>query len=293
MHGDDGGPKWLVLGNAAGGCALVAAASVRGFRRESLSLSGAGAAACVGVATVVAGPPASVALLTMFLTSSAATRAGAARKRRLEPGYVAGGRRDWRQVCANGAAGAALALAYVACAGGPRAALWTPFAALSPWPRALMAALVAHFAAVNGDTWASELGVLAASSPRLLTSPWRAVPPGTNGGISLAGSLASVAGGAAVGAAAAAASSWRGASHVAWPLLPLGAAAGAVGSLIDSLLGATLQYSALDLETQMVVEHPGSNCKHIAGRDLLTGNQVNFLSVLATAVLGGAWFYYR
>ena len=58
-----------------------------------------------------------------------------------------------------------------------------------------------------GDTWASELGTVINSSfdtnkdPILITQPWRRVPKGTNGGVSLVGLVASFAGGLVVGIA--------------------------------------------------------------------------------------------
>ena len=58
-----------------------------------------------------------------------------------------------------------------------------------------------------GDTWASELGTVINlsgekwSGPILVTNPWRKVPKGTNGGVSLVGLIASFVGGLAVGAA--------------------------------------------------------------------------------------------
>ena len=58
-----------------------------------------------------------------------------------------------------------------------------------------------------GDTWASELGTVlnisldSKEKPRLITQPWRHVPKGTNGGVSLVGSIASFAGGLVVGIA--------------------------------------------------------------------------------------------
>ena len=50
-------------------------------------------------------------------------------------------------------------------------------------------------AAVNADTWSTELGVLSSGRPRLITS-LKPVEKGTSGGVSLVGTLAALAGAA-------------------------------------------------------------------------------------------------
>ena len=65
-------------------------------------------------------------------------------------------------------------------------------------PIALLAAFAGVMATVTADTWATELGVLSPRPPRLITTG-RTVEPGTSGGITAYGMLASSAGALAIG----------------------------------------------------------------------------------------------
>lgn len=105
------------------------------------------------------------------------------------------------------------------------------------------------FACCNGDTWASELGtVLSKSDPFLVTS-FKRVPKGTNGGITLIGTLCSTIGGLVIGLSQYLTmlyftdKSMLMYAPPQWPMIVFGAFAGFLGSLIDSFMGATLQYS--------------------------------------------------
>jgi len=69
-----------------------------------------------------------------------------------------------------------------------------------------------------------------------------------------------------------------------WPVIGLGAFAGLFGSIMDSVLGATLQYSGWDSEKQKVVSEPTSKVTTISGMDLLDNHQVNFVSSVITAI---------
>ena len=164
-------------------------------------LLGAAAAFAVGLVSCAASVRLGLTLIAFFVTASRLTKVGAARKRELEDGHTEGGNRNWVQVAANGALGTLLAAAYHASTRARGAAPEQPLdAAALPLESALQAAYLCHYAACNADTWASELGVLSKAKPRLVTAPWRHVPPGTNGGVSALGNAASAAGGLLIGA---------------------------------------------------------------------------------------------
>jgi uncharacterized protein (TIGR00297 family) len=204
------------------GFALAVAIAFVAYRAHSLSRSGAYAAIVVG--TVIFGLGGwqwAILLLAFFISSSALTRAFRKRKTGLSEKFSKGGQRDAGQVFGNGALATLFAGLHY-------------FFATEPW---VWMAFAAALAAVNADTWATELGVLNPHPPRMITDFGRVVEKGTSGGISLTGTLASLAGSGVIGLLAA----------LVYPSpesLTIGllvTLAGLLGSLFDSLLGATVQ----------------------------------------------------
>jgi uncharacterized protein (TIGR00297 family) len=187
-------------------------------RAGSLSASGAVAATLVGGASAAAGWAWAALLIGWFVASSALTRLGAATKaRRTAATLPHAGPRTALQVWANGGVFALAALG-AQLTGDARFA----------------AAAVGALAAAAADTWATEIGTLLGGAPRSIVTG-AAVEPGLSGGITVAGTL-----GGAVGALAVALPGTMllgGGFTLLWPL----AAAGVLGGLGDSLLGATVQ----------------------------------------------------
>lgn len=253
--------------------ALIAFAA---YRARSLSRSGAWGAFLEG--TVIFGLGGwrwAVLLLAFFISSNALTRLFARQKAALNEKFDKGGQRDIGQVLANGGIASLFAGLYFFF---PQAS-WT-------W-----VAFAASLAAVNADTWATELGVLNPTMPRLITNGER-VERGTSGGVSLYGTLAA-AGGAALVSLLAVLVIPPAFSLLIPPffLFLLLTLSGLAGSLFDSLLGATVQaiYRCphCDKETE---KHPVHTCGtatvQIRGWKWLNNDLVNVGCAALGAVVG-------
>jgi len=138
--------------------------------------------------------------------------------------------------------------------------------------------------------------------PRFILPPFRLVPIGTNGGVSWMGTLAATLGGGLLGVVhfalyflmpyfesahsnTAAVVTEGEEVYTQMGIIFIAAGAGFVGSTIDSVLGALLQYSGYSLKKKKVVSKHDKDVVHISGMNVLDNHQVNFLSSLLTAVI--------
>lgn len=149
-------------------------------------------------------------------------------------------------------------------------------------------AVMSAFACCNGDTWASELGILSKTDPILITT-LRKVPRGTNGGVSPWGLFVSLLGGIFIGAFYYLSTLFFVDSEtlenasVQYPVVVFGGVAGLFGSVVDSLLGAVFQFSG-QTEDGFIVENPNEAVKKISGNfKLLNNHSVNLVSCAITA----------
>jgi uncharacterized protein (TIGR00297 family) len=168
-------------------------------------------------------------VLVVSLLAFVATRAGRRKKERLGTAEARRGR-SASQVAAN------LGMAALVASNPVNVWLldsrWLPRAA---HPGALLLALpLAALAEAAADTVSSEIGQVLGGRPRMITT-LRAVEPGTDGAVSVAGTLA----GLIAAAIVAGAGSW--AMRGDWVLFTLSCAGAVFGLLFDSLLGATLE----------------------------------------------------
>ncbi|WP_442512604.1 MULTISPECIES: DUF92 domain-containing protein [Paenibacillus] len=273
------------------GSVLVAGAA---YSKRSLTASGAAAAVVLGTLMYSLGSAAWFGtLIAFFVASTLLSKYKHKRKAAIESGYAKSGNRDAGQVAANGGLGLLLCIGSVIA---PHPAWW--------------AAFVGVMAAVTADTWATEIGGLSRTAPRSILTG-RKVAPGTSGGVTALGLLATCAGGLFIGAAAwllarlgsgavTGAAHAVGAQHPLETLLPLlaaGLAGGLAGSLSDSLIGAKWQAMYRCAVCGRDVErgsHCGSPAEPLRGFAWMTNDAVNVIgslfggaAALAAALLAG------
>jgi uncharacterized protein (TIGR00297 family) len=248
------------------GLLISSAIGAVAYRRGSLSKSGWFGAMITGTATFGFGGWAhGLTLVAFFVSSTLLSRWRKRHKQQLEQTvFEKGSTRDIWQALANGGLGSAICL-------------------LMPlFPDAidiLNALYIGAMATVAADTWATELGVLSRQPPRLITT-FASVPRGTSGAISVVGTLATAAGALAMGVVFALS------LPIITPVLVLaGAVGGLIGSLSDSLMGATVQrlFATANGPSERHTAADGSAHQLIRGWMWLNNDMVNFVSSLCGA----------
>src|SRR5947209_10722422 len=152
---------------------VVFTALARFMRGVSRSGAVAGAVICFAL-IASAGLGAFIGLISVFALTWIATRSGYRRKQTLGIAERPEGRKA-SQVSANLGVAAACAILY----------------SLSHRNSLFLVAMVAAFAEAGADTVSSELGQAANRQPRLITT-WESVPAGTNGAVSIIGTVSGV-----------------------------------------------------------------------------------------------------
>ncbi|CAM4312164.1 DUF92 domain-containing protein [Paenibacillus tarimensis] len=260
-------------------CAMLGSGLIgyAAYRKAALTASGAWAAAVMGAAYVMLGGPVWFGLLIAFFLSSTFWSKWKRRHRskaKAEAKYAKSGGRDAVQVWANGGLGLLLCALH----------------ALFPHPL-LMFGFLGVMAAVNADTWATEIGALSRSKPRMLLG-WRKVEPGTSGAVTLLGTTAAAAGALFIGIAALLLMPLDG--TIAYDIHPAAiagaaAAAGIAGAVADSLLGASVQAiyrcgtCGLETESEM---HCGTDTVRMRGAVWMNNDVVNFTASCLAGLIG-------
>jgi uncharacterized protein (TIGR00297 family) len=187
-------------------------------------------------------------------------------KKKLGAAQEKGGARNWPNILANGGAAAAFALLELLRGG-------------EVFPLLFLGAI----SAAASDTVATELGLLSRSPPRLITRIGRKVEPGTSGGVTALGFAGVLLASAVIGVLA-----FLLRVLAAPPLVVISAVVfgGVVGSVVDSLIGATFQRRGkcvvCGVNTESL-QHCGQPTKVLAGVAFVDNNVVNFLATMSGA----------
>lgn len=208
---------------AAIGAAINLVLALVAYRARSVSVSGALAGFVIGT-TIYAclGWPGFALLMTFFVLGTAATKLGYERKAKAKLAQEGGGRRTVKHALANtGVAGAAAVFAWI-----------------TPDGELYRLAFAGAFATALSDTLGSEIGQLWGRRTFLVTT-LKPVPRGTEGAVSLEGTLAGV-----LGSLLVAALGFAGGFYPAWGIAAVVVAA-FVGTTLESVIGATIERRGL------------------------------------------------
>jgi uncharacterized protein (TIGR00297 family) len=277
---------WILRLAWALGMNLIVA--IGAFLHRSVTAAGAIAGAGVGLVIFLSGGGFYWSILIAFFVSSSvlgrvtpffSTRSREERQRRrtarreAEAINAKGSRRDAVQVLANGGLAAIMAAAH----------------ALSGRPIFMFGFAIA-IAAANADTWASEIGVLSRKDPVSILT-FREIPRGTSGGISPLGLFSATAGALFIGL-------WFAVGYVAvqgWnpgeigPMVAAITGGGFLGSVVDSILGATVQAQYWDHHREKFTERrhdaTGAANRLVRGFHLFTNDAVNAVSGIVSVTI--------
>lgn len=205
-----------MTGQVLAAIAVTALFAILAYALGMVSRGGALGGFLVGTLIYICLGPQGFAVLALFVVGgSLLTQLGYGRKRRAGTAEAGGGRRGARNALANCSVAVICAL----------------LAALTS-SHAFTTAFVASLGAAFADTAESEVGQLYGHTPRLITT-LRNVPPGTDGAVSLPGTLAGLVAAALTAALGLTLGLVEGQSAVLFVAL-----AAFLGTVADSLLGA-------------------------------------------------------
>jgi len=254
------------------GLLLGAVVAVSSLRLRFLAPSGSAAAfVLAAVLFGIGGWPWTVPILVFFISSSLLSKMGKSRKKQFEGIFEKTDTRDIGQVAANGGTAGLLALLSY-------------FFPDPVWYTLHLGAV----AAVNADTWATEIGVFSNTRPRSIIG-LKPVPHGTSGGVTLLGTAGALLGSALVAVAGGLMAPPGSVFPVSGTVLGIVVLAGLSGSLCDSVLGASIQAQyrcpVCGKITEKQVHCGGRATELVSGLRFMNNDWVNWICSVTGAVV--------
>ncbi len=256
--------------------------SILSLKLKFLDNSGATATFLLGTTIFgIGGIEWTVPLLTFYILSSVLSKLGTKKKARFDLVFEKGSQRDAGQVYANGGIAWLIMIAY----------------SLSGDPGFFFAYL-GTLAAVQSDTWATEIGTMWPNPKARLITTMRQVPVGTSGGVSIPGTLGAFTGALLICASAIIMQiEWVYQFGILQSFLLIGFS-GLLASLVDSFFGATIQAQYYDPVREKVTERTHSYNKNgtlvqnklIKGYHRVNNDLVNTLCALSGSAMAYVFF---
>jgi uncharacterized protein (TIGR00297 family) len=269
-----GSPLFLFIYMACIGFVISFFIAYTAYRKQSLTLDGSIGATFMGtVMYATSGIFGSIMMVLFFLSSSVLSHFKKSKKKKVARQFDKTGRRDILQVFANGGVGLIHSILF--------------YMTNNP---SYLVFLGISFAAANADTWATELGILNKKDPLSLRT-FKRVEKGTSGAVSLFGTLSALIGSMLIGIFAIIGFSFLNIGQLgfeyvkAFQMVTLG---GFIGSLIDSVLGATVQGVYYSEELEGETEKKDYNGKPnilVRGLSFVNNDLVNFLSIGIASII--------
>jgi uncharacterized protein (TIGR00297 family) len=259
------------------GMGLAAAVAVLSNRLRFLNASGSvGTFILASFLFGVGGWAWAVPILVFFLSSSLLSKTGRVRKKTLESLYEKTSTRDAGQVFANGGIAGLLVIAH----------------GLRPDP-AWFGLYLGAVAAVNADTWATELGVFSPSRPVLITR-LRPVTHGVSGAVTPMGFAGAALGSLLIALSGLLVSPSFFTAGRSTEILAVVTAAGFLAAIADSVIGATVQAQYACGSCGKTTEkriHCGMPTRLSSGWSWINNDVVNFACSIAGAA--AVWIFLR
>jgi uncharacterized protein (TIGR00297 family) len=205
-------------------------------------------------------------MLVFFIVSTEFTKFRYSYKERFGVAQEKGGARGWPNVLANGGVAAIFSLMEFSFGG-----------------EIYAVAFLGAIASATADTLATEIGLLSKKEPRLITDLRKKVPAGSSGGVTSIGTLAALLASLLISITAMILGIVDAPFIKILAIVTLG---GIVGSIADSILGATIQRIGICESCGRITEnlrHCNCPTRRLRGLSAIDNNVVNLLSTFIGA----------
>jgi len=259
---------------------VLTALGVASLLLKTVALSGFMAGLVLGALVIIYGDWNAFLVVTSFHVIAAIfTKFKYERKRSMGVAQEKGGAREWENVVANGA--------------------WATVAAVCEgWMggKGFAGAYLASVSTGLADTLATEIGLLSRREPRLITNLRQRVEHGASGGVTPLGTSVALLASLFIGFLAVFLTDWMGVSGILAEVSPsakvvASTVGGFLGTLVDSIMGATVQGIYVCGSCGKPTErkkHCGKEARKVRGYEAIDNNVVNFSSIFVSFLIGFA-----